>query len=196
MGRLFYLMGKSASGKDSLCGELKKRFAGRLRTVLLYTTRPIRDGEAEGETYHFITNEQFEAFKAAGKVIESRTYQTVHGPWTYATLDDGQIDLSSDSYLVVGTLESYAQMQQYLGRDALVPLYVEVDDGLRLERALKRERQQAHPKYAELCRRFLADEADFSEEKLAALDIVRRYRNTDLAACADELSETIEEALR
>ena len=39
----------------------------------------------------------------------------------------------------------------------MVPLYVEVDDGLRLSRALERERKQTEPKYAEMCRRFLAD---------------------------------------
>lgn len=59
-------------------------------------------------------------------------------------------------------------------------MYVEVDDGLRLQRALDRERAQDQPKYAEMCRRFLADEEDFSEENLERAGITKRFQNTDL----------------
>lgn len=59
----------------------------------------------------------------------------------------------------------------------MVPLYVEVDDRLRLSRALERERKQTEPKYAEMCRRFLADCEDFTEEKIAEAGIVRRFSN-------------------
>ena len=66
-----------------------------------------------------------------------------------------------------------------------------VHDGVRLERALRRERQQREPNYAELCRRFLADEEDFAEEKLRRLGIMRAYQNDDLERCEAELIETI-----
>ena len=46
-------------------------------------------------------------------------------------------------------------------------------------RALNREREQEVPRYAELCRRFLADTRDFSEENLANLGITRRFVNQD-----------------
>ena len=68
-------------------------------------------------------------------------------------------------------------MRAHFGEETIVPIYIETEDGLRLERALKRERKQAEPKYAELCRRFLADCEDFSEEKLAAAGIARRFEN-------------------
>lgn len=57
---------------------------------------------------------------------------------------------------MIGTLESYYGMREYFGEEQLIPIYIEVEDGLRLERALCRERQQKEPKYAEMCRRFLA----------------------------------------
>ena len=47
MGKIFYVMGKSASGKDTIYKELRERIP-ELKTVVLYTTRPIRDGETEG----------------------------------------------------------------------------------------------------------------------------------------------------
>ncbi len=50
------------------------------------------------------------------------------------------------------------------------------------------ERMQDEPDYAELCRRYLADRQDFSEEKLAEAGIDRRYENLDLDKCCLKLS--------
>lgn len=107
MGKIFYVMGKSAAGKDTVYKRLLELFPD-FHTVLPYTTRPIRDGEAEGVEYHFTTEEQLNNLGQQGKVVEKRTYQTVYGPWSYATIDDGQIDLNgSKHYIMIGTLESY-----------------------------------------------------------------------------------------
>jgi len=116
----------------------------------------------------------------------------VYGPWSYFTVDDGQICLDrKDSYLMIGTLESYEKMRGYFGENGLVPVYIEVDDGVRLERALQREKGQKEPKYKELCRRFLADEEDFKEENLTRCGIRRRYRNDDLDVCIEEICRDI-----
>ena len=195
MGKIFYIIGPSASGKDSLARALLARFEYRLKPVIMSTTRPIRSGEIEGEEYHFIGKDQFEALEKAGKVIEARTYQTVHGPWTYATVDDGSIRLEESSYLAVGTLESYRKTAEYFGPQRVIPLYIELDKGLRLARALSRERSQKEPKYAEMCRRFLADEQDFSDEKVAACRFPRVYVNNDFSACLEAMTETVEKNL-
>lgn len=187
MGKIFYVMGKSASGKDTIYKKLLERMP-ELKTVTLYTTRPIRDGETEGVEYHFTTEERLRGFREGKRLIEERTYQTVYGPWSYFTVDDGQIDLEgTDSYLMIGTLESYENMRKYFGAEGLVPIYIEVDDGVRLERALEREKGQKNPKYKELCRRFLADEEDFKEENLKRCGIEKRYRNDELEACLEEI---------
>ncbi|WP_125141457.1 guanylate kinase [Clostridium transplantifaecale] len=190
MGKIFYVMGKSASGKDTIYKKLLERLPG-LKTVVTYTTRPIRDGETEGVEYHFTTAGQLEQFQREGKLIEIRTYDTVFGPWSYSTVNDGQINLAEDNYLMIGTLESYRSIREYFGADKLVPLYIQVEDGERLTRALEREKQQKQPKYAELCRRFLADEEDFSEEKLEEAGIEKRYVNSGMEKCLSEIAETI-----
>lgn len=186
MGKIFYLMGKSASGKDTLYKKLRE-LCPEFRTIVLYTTRPIRDGETDGVEYHFTTEEELKTFEEDGKMIEKRTYQTVHGPWSYATVDDGSICLEQENYLVIGTLESYQKMRCYFGVQMLEPIYIQVDDGVRLERALARERMQKEPKYEELCRRFLADQEDFSAEKLRMCGIEHVYRNEDLEQCLKEI---------
>lgn len=190
MGKIYYMMGKSSSGKDTLFKEVKSALP-ELHGIILYTTRPIREGERNGVEYYFVSEDTLDTYEQVGKVIELRAYHTVHGIWKYATVDDGQVDLSKGSYLAIGTLESYEKMLAYYGSEKLVPLYIEVEDGERLMRALMRERKQETPKYAELCRRFLADTEDFSEEKLQMLGITRRYINDDKARCLEELIREI-----
>ena len=183
MGKIFCVMGKSASGKDTIYRRLMEAPGLGLERIVLYTTRPIREGEDSA---------RYEALLAAGKVIEARSYDTMYGVWTYFTAEEG-IDLAKTSYLTIGTLESYEKLKSYFGEKQVVPVYVELEDGERLSRALARERLQETPRYAELCRRFLADCADFSEEKLAAAGINRRFVNDDLERCCGEILRYIEE---
>ena len=133
MGKIFYMMGKSSSGKDTVYKEIRKELP-ELKTLTLYTTRPMREGEKDGVEYYFVSNEILEQYGEEGKIIELRTYQTVYGDWKYATIDDGQIHLSGSDYLMIGTLESYMKMKAYYGQENLVPLYIEVEDGERLMR--------------------------------------------------------------
>lgn len=188
-------MGKSASGKDSLYEWMLEKEDLKLQKMILYTTRPIRNGEEEGREYHFVDDERFRQFEKNGKIIESRSYQTVHGVWTYFTADDGEIDLETYDYLGIGTLESFEKIKQYFGKENVYPIYVEVEDGERLARALKREKKQEQPKYAELCRRFLADCADFSEEKLAEAEVEKRFVNDDREACFAEIESYVRSML-
>ncbi len=186
MGKIFYLMGKSSSGKDSIFKKIKERIP-ELKNIILYTTRPIREGEQNGVEYHFVDENKLQELEKRGCVIEQRAYQTKHGIWKYFTADDGQVDLSKYSYLVIGTLVSYQEMCKYFGKENMIPLYVEVEDGLRLSRALERERQQEAPKYAEMCRRFLADSEDFSERNLQDAGITKRFQNLDFQKCVSEI---------
>ena len=186
MGKIYYMMGKSSSGKDTLFKEVKKALPW-LQTITLYTTRPIREGERDGVEYFFVSEDTLNAYENQGKVIEQRAYDTVHGIWKYATVDDGQINLDTSDYLVIGTLQSYERMQKFYGPDTLAPIYIEVEDGERLARALAREREQETPKYAELCRRFLADTKDFAEENLKSLGIQKRFVNDNRTRCLEEI---------
>ena len=156
MGKIIYLMGKSSSGKDTVFKKLMKKGLG-LQPIVPYTTRPIRAGEENGVQYFFTDEEGFQSLCAQGKVIEDRAYHTMHGLWRYFTVDDGQILLGERSSIVIGTLEGYMKMKAYFGEEQLLPILIELDDGIRLQRALDRERKEEHPKYKEMCRRFLAD---------------------------------------
>ena len=187
MGKIFYIMGKSSSGKDSIYRMLEEDQELGLKRLVIYTTRPIRDGEKNGREYFFTDENKLKEFRRNGKLIEARTYQTVYGPWTYFTADDGQVSVGNDSYLGIGTLESYMRLREYYGNEVIWPVYIEVEDGERLERALAREKTQEVPKYEEMCRRFLADQNDFSEENILKAGIWKRFRNHNLDECVKEI---------
>lgn len=192
MSKLFCIMGKSASGKDTIFKKLTQDENLDLKRVVSYTTRPMREGEQEGVEYHFVTAQRLEELQKEGKVIECRDYSTVHGIWSYFTVDDGQVNFSlNQDSIIIGTLESYQKIRTYFGKANVIPLYINVEDGLRLERALERERQQEEPGYAEMCRRFLADAQDFSEEKMAACEIDRIYENIDIEQCLNDIRKDI-----
>ena len=74
-----------------------------------------------------------------------------------------------------------------------MPILIWLDTGIRLQRALNREMMQPEPQYKEMCRRFLADEDDFSEDKINALGISKRYINEDLKKCYKDIREDIED---
>ena len=190
MGKIVYLMGKSSTGKDTLFKELLKNNKFSYKTIVSYTTRPIREGERDGVEYHFVDEDGYRTLKDSGKVIEDRSYNTVHGVWRYFTADDGQIDFNNN-YITIGTLESYEKIKAYYGAERLIPVLIELDDGVRLERAINLEKKQAVPKYEELCRRFLADSADFSEDKILKAGITVRFVNNDLNECIAEIEQFI-----
>ncbi len=200
--------GKSASGKDTIFQKLKQDSSFRFKTVIPYTTRPKREGEVDGEQYYFVSQEKFIEMQKEHRIIESRVYHTIHGDWTYFTADDGQIIMDSEEkYLLIGTLEVYESIKAYYRKkliatpsvvriedwlkQCIVPIYVEVEDGIRLERAIQREQLQQQPAYSELCHRFLADEESFSLENLNRAGIVRKFVNQDLEICVEEIRNFI-----
>lgn len=192
MAKIYVIMGKSSTGKDTIYSRLKDVDEVKFNNVIMYTTRPMREGEVEGREYFFTSDDKVAEYQKRKKIIELRAYNTVHGVWKYFTLDDGQIDLTTDKkYLIIATLEAYNNYLKYYGSDVVVPIYIEVEDSVRIHRALAREDAQENPKYAEMCRRFLADEQDFSEDKIAELGITKRYKNQELDTCIREIIDEV-----
>lgn len=194
MSNFIYIMGKSASGKDTIYKKIKDKI--EIKTYILYTTRPIRDGEEDGIDYHYVSEEQMAKFTQEGRVIESRTYQTVNGPWTYATIEDEQLAQKGD-IITVGTLESYRKIKEYYKDKKeikLLPVYITIDEEERKNRALNREARQTNPNYKEVERRMKADNIDFSEENLKQCEITEKetFENYDLEKCVNEIIQYID----
>ena len=70
MGKIFCIMGKSSSGKDTIFKLLVEENTHNLKEVVSYTTRPIRNNETHGVEYFFINKDGLEVWTGRGKVIE------------------------------------------------------------------------------------------------------------------------------
>lgn len=186
------MIGKSGSGKDTIYKEILKEADKHLVPVIPYTTRPQRADEIEGLNYHFVTEEQLACFQQQGRVMECRQYHTVQGIWSYFTL---QFDLEKDSdYILITTLEGVDNIVRQYGAEIVHVVYLYIDDKERLLRCIQRESQQSGPNYAEVCRRFLADQQDFSEEKLKRCVHVHSVNtNQPLSQCIQQWNRIYQE---
>ena len=92
----------------------------------------------------FCTEADVQRLESENKIIELREYNTVYGIWKYFTVDDGQIDLDKNSYILIGTLETYVKICRYFGNEKVIPIYIEVEDGERLMRAISRENSRKY----------------------------------------------------
>lgn len=189
--KIYYIMGKSASGKDTVYREILKRMDS-LRPILMHTTRPMRKDEADGVQYAFDTDSAFRMMLANNYIAEYRRY-AVSGSdvdWIYFT-PISELDTLEGSRIGIGTLESYDQLYPKYG-NKLVPIYIYVDDTTRFLRAVERELHESKPNPSELCRRFLADEQDYSELNLQNAGLCVRFENTNLTECVDAICKYIQ----
>lgn len=196
MNKIFYIMGKSSSGKDTIYKkifEIIKENSLNIKPLIISTTRPIRQGEQNGIEYYFKTKNEFEKDLLKNDVLEYRVYNTVNGEWIYYT-SKNSIDLESSNYLGIGTLDSYKKLKEVYKKQ-LIPIYINVSDDIRLMRSIKREQFQKNPNYEEICRRFLSDSKDFSEEKLKELNIEAKYCN-DTSNIEKVIEEIMEDILK
>src|SRR5712692_6560250 len=72
-GTLFIVSGPSGAGKTTLINRVRQQLEPigiNLYFCVSHTTRKIRAGEVDGKSYHFVTQEQFEAMVQRGEFIE------------------------------------------------------------------------------------------------------------------------------
>ena len=133
MGHIFYVMGKSASGKDTIYKILRERLP-QIRTVVPYTTRPIRAGERDGVEYYFVTGKRLADLEKQGKIIEKRTYQTIYG--TVELCNGGRMGRSiwdRMDYFMIGRWNRMRRRGIISARMRWCRFTIEVEDGERLQ---------------------------------------------------------------
>lgn len=151
--KILALCGKSASGKSSVLDKVCAA-APNVNKIIGCSTRPPREGEVDGKDYFFLTNEQFTEKVLNGDMLEATNFND----WFYGTF----VDVLSKDTVNVGVFNPESVM--ILADDSRIELtvaYILCNDKERLLRQLERE---TFPDCSEICRRFLADEKDFSKE--------------------------------
>lgn len=69
MGHLYIISAPSGTGKTSLIAELLDQ-VDNIALSISHTTRPMRDGEIDGISYHFVSQEAFKEQLAADDFLE------------------------------------------------------------------------------------------------------------------------------
>jgi len=72
-GKLIIFSGPSGSGKDTLLAKLFERHP-EIKLSISSITRPMREGEVEGQKYHFISREEFEDRLSKDEFLEHNVY--------------------------------------------------------------------------------------------------------------------------
>ena len=154
--RIIAIMGKSASGKDTVLKDLMAKFPEKLHQIIRTTTRPRREGESL-EAYHFIDEHDW------GK--KAWLLSSDFRGWHYGSSLD---DFSEDKVNIGIFSPNEVRILKELNKVFVVrTLYLCADGVVRINRSLHREK---HPDIAEICRRYLADEKDFDCKEIDNCD--------------------------
>lgn len=98
------IIGKTCSGKDSIVNKLIYEY--NFLKLTTYTTRPMRDGEKQDVTYHFIDKSKFKRLVEQGFFAEWKNYETTEGVWYYGTaLED--LENADDNTVIILTPDGY-----------------------------------------------------------------------------------------
>ena len=116
---IYVIIGRTASGKDTIVSKLIKSGCKRIVT---YTSRPMRKKEKNGETYHFVTKEEFEALIQSGFFAEWRSYDTVDGVWYYGSSIDSY-DTDEDRIIILNP-DGFSKIKNILEPEKVKSIYV------------------------------------------------------------------------
>ena len=146
------------------------------------TTRPPRPQEVSGKDYVFVSDD---FILTDPSIIEYREYKTIRGVWYYATINN----LIEGDNVIVACPQQYLNIKRFYEHDdsvKVIPIYIYIDDGIRLQRLISREMLADNPNYYEICRRYEADMKDF-----ACMEGERKYLNYSLSECVAEILRII-----
>ena len=195
--KIITLVAKSSAGKDEILNTVVK-LNPNIKTIVSYTSRPIRQGEINGVTYHYISDEQVQTMLNNGEFLEHRIYETVKGKWIYG-VGKNSFDLNSaNTYIVILDLQGLKQLEKYLEEnnklDCLISIYIKASGQTRLLRSLQREGDLSDNQCKEICRRFIVDEDDMKEaEKYCDITLINETK-THLYSCIEYIKNlTMEE---
>lgn len=135
--KIVVLVGKSCSGKDTTARMLETEYG--FKFVVSTTTRPMRQGESEGNPYYFVTNEEFKQKIDNDEMIEYREYHTlvdnIPSVWYYGA-EKKEIDDNTKHIAVLDIIGLDEFVKNFKSR--VVSFYLNVDDDIRKERCINR----------------------------------------------------------
>ena len=175
MFNIIALIGEAGSGKDSIMQNILKKRPLQFNEIISCTTRPMREGEAEGVNYFYLTPEEF-----AGKVLNGEMLEaTSFNDWFYGTSYDSlRSDCPNIGVFNPDGIRAISEIP-----DINLTVYkVCCSDKTRLLRQLNRE---TSPDVDEIVRRYKTDKEDFFDLEFRYVEVENEDKeDLDLATNA------------
>lgn len=181
---MIILLGKTSSGKDTVLNRLVARYD--YKKLVTYTTRPMRDGEEQDVTYHFLSEDDFKQKIENRFFAEWKTYNTEFGIWFYGTaLDD--LENADDKSIIILTPQGYFDIKNKLSNN-VVSVYISANNKTIKKRLLKRgdDRNEAQ-------RRLEHDNKDFAGIENQVDKIIYNNEGTNIDDVVEKLLNVIKE---
>ena len=169
---LVILSGVAGAGKDTIKKELIKRM-DNVESLPSYTSRPMREGDVEGGTYHFVSKEEFE------KMIENNEFYEydVHHNHYYGTSRKLLNDKIKSGKIIVKDIDvnGTEHLKELLGKDTrVVTIFLRVPKE-ELKRRLENRIDKPSPQEIVLrLNRF-----DYEESRIDMYDYVLKNDNLE-----------------
>ena len=184
---LVILSGVAGAGKDTIKKELIKRMEN-VESLPSYTSRAIRGGDVEGETYHFISREEFE------KMIENEEFYEydIHHNQYYGTSRKLLNDKIKSGKIIVKDIDvnGTEHLKELLGNDTkVITIFLRVP---KEELKHRLENRIDKPSPQEIILRL--NRFDYEESRINLYDYV--LKNNDLEKTVQIIMTIIENEMR
>lgn len=186
---MIVILGKTASGKNTVVDRLIEKYG--YKRVITYTTRPMRKGEIQDETYHFISEEEFIKKIGSGFFMEFKKYKSAFGDWYYGSAREDFDD--SNNKVIILTPSGLEDVLYQLRREKrltyneIISIYLYSNN----KTILKRLNQRGDDK-EEASRRIGTDNADFK----GVVDVVDKIVYNNEEDNVEDIIDTIHEYIQ
>lgn len=177
MDKMLVLIGKAASGKDSVREILVKKHG--FHSIVTYTTRPMRESEIQDITYHYISENDFLQKIESGFFAEWKKYDVNGETWYYGSAKE-DLKKADKNTIIILTPEGVRDIRDNDIDPTVIYLYTNLE-------TIKKRLMKRNDTNDKLEDRIKRDTKDFEFAEILADKIISNDFNDDINDVVDTI---------